>query len=320
MNKVAVIGSNSFSGAHFVDRLLEAGYEVVGISRSDEYPDCMLPYRRFKQPKFKFHKLDVNNDLDAIVNLTRGLGPCYVVNFAAQGEIRSSFEDPESHYRTNALGMVRLTEQLKTIKSIERYVHVSTPEVYGVTSRGMRECDTFKPSSPYAASKATADLHNMVLHKTAKFPVVTIRATNVFGPHQQLYRIIPRTAIKIMLGEKLVLDGGGAARKSYIDIRDVCDGMQAAMERGTSGEAISIRHVVETVCKMLGAPFEDTVTVGAERPGQDALYEIDSSKARAELGWRPRRQFEDSVRETIEWIERDWNVIRTLPFEYQHRA
>lgn len=308
--------------------LLEQGRSVVGTSRSAEYPDCMLAYKDVDHSGFEFHQLDLRTNVDAVVELVRSHSARQVVNFAAQGEIRSSFEDPESHYATNAMAMVRLAERLKSIEGFERYVHVSTPEVYGSTGESLPESRTFNPSSPYAASKACADLHNMVLFKTEAFPVVTIRSTNVFGPHQQLYRIVPRMVIMIKSGEKLTLDGGGKARKSYIHIQDVCDGMICALERGRPGEvyhfgpekdAISIRYVVETVCRLMNVDFNDYVTIGPERPGQDALYSIDSTKARSEFGWSESRSFEDGVQETIDWINRDWETIKGLPHHYQHK-
>ena len=329
MKRVAVIGSNCFSGAHFVDLLLETGgYEVTGISRSPEYPDCMLAYKRHQDPPFAFHRLDINSELDQIIALLEAQRPAYVVNFAAQGEVRSSFEHPVHHLRTNTLGTAALCQALCELGFLERYLHISTPEVYGSTSGAIAENDCYDPSSPYAASKAAADLYNRVLYKTYGFPVVTLRSTNVYGPHQQLYRIIPRMAIYLKSGRRLTLDGGGKARKSYIHIRDISEGSLQAMESGEPGETyhlspdgdgITIREVVETVCETMGAVFEDNVEVGPERPGQDAAYVIDSSKARRAFDWRPRIGFAEGVRQTVDWIERDWAQISGLPLAYEHR-
>ena len=327
--RIAVIASNSFSGAHLVDRLLESpDHAVLGISRSAEYPDCMLAYKRHAKPDFRFAQADINDDLARVMATLDAFAPSYVVNFVAQGEVASSFAHPEDHYRTNTLGMVRFVDALKDRKWLKRYVHISTPEVYGSCEGNVTEEQRFNPSSPYAASKGAADLHNIVLAKAYNFPVVTIRATNVYGPHQQLYRIIPRTAIYIKLGRKLTLDGGGKAVKSYIHIRDVSDGEIAAMRQGMpgrvyhlspDGSGISVREVVETVCEFMQRRFADCVEIGPERPGQDAAYVIDSTRARKELGWRPRIEFRDGVRETIEWIEREWDTIRSLPLEYIHK-
>lgn len=324
---VMVLACNSFSGAHFVDLLLEQGYSVTGISRS-AYPDLMLPYRRFPGGDFRFHELNINTDLDRVLAILDAARPPYVVNFAAQGEVGVSFKHPLSYWQTNALGMVALTNALQQRDFIRKYVHISTPEVYGSMSEPMRESTNYAPSSPYAASKAASDLNNTVLFKTFGFPVVTIRATNVYGPHQQLYRIIPRTAIYIKLGKKLELHGGGVARKSFIHIRDVSEGEFAAMLHGKPGEVyhlspdeppISIRELVERVVALMGAKFEDAVQVAPERTGQDAAYIVDSAKARAAFGWRPKIGIEEGLAQCVAWVNANWDAIRTQPLEYQYR-
>src|SRR4051812_41798361 len=132
MARIAVIGSNSFSGAHLVDLLLEDGAnEIAGFSRSAEYPSCMLAYARHKRPAFRFHQIDLTTQCEALLAELDAFKPAYIVNFAAQGEVRSSFEHPDHHFRTNALGMVNLVEALRQRSYVERYVHISTPEVYG---------------------------------------------------------------------------------------------------------------------------------------------------------------------------------------------
>jgi len=327
--KIAVIGSNAFSAAHFVDLLLEdASNGVIGLSRSPEYADCMLAYKHHEKPDFRFCQLNLVTEPEKVMDTLDGFRPDYVINFAAQGEVRSSFDHPDHHFETNALSMVRLTNALKDRDYIKRYVHISTPEVYGSVGDGVTEDAAFDPSSPYAASKGSADLFIRSLIKTYGFPAVTIRATNVYGPHQQLYRIIPRTIIFIKLGRKIPLHGGGLAVKSFIHIRDVSEAELAAMLNGENGrvyhlspddEGILVREAVETVCELMGRPFEQCVEMEKERLGQDAAYVIDSKRARDELGWRPKIDFRTGVRQMIEWIERDWDVIKTLPLEYRHR-
>ncbi len=328
--RVAVIGSNSFSGAHFIDLLLERGEaDVIGFSRSAEYPRALRPYGHHKNPAFRFHRLDLNTQLDALMKEVDAFRPTHIVNFAAQGEVRSSFEHPDHHFRTNALGMVNLTEQLRRRDFLERYVHISTPEVYGTVTDKIVESRCYSPSSPYAASKASADLFNDAMHRTFGFPVVTIRATNVYGPFQQLYRIIPRTVIFLKLGKRIPLDGGGRACKSYIHIRDVSVGEIDAMLRGRPGEiyhfspdgaGIAVRDVVRLTCEAMGRDFESSVDIVADRPGQDKAYEIDSTKARQEFGWRPQIAMAEGIRQCVDWIEAHWSEIRDLPHSYIHQA
>ncbi len=323
--RIAVIGSTAFSASDFIDYVLEDRANIVlGISRSPEASPVMLPHLRHGTERYRFAQLHLVRDSDAVIAALKDFRPHYVINFAAQGEVRSSFAHPIEHFETNTLAMVRLTTALQKMEGLRRYVHISTPEVYGSSPEPVREGAAMDPSSPYAASKGAADLYLTVLHKTLGFPVTWIRASNVYGAHQQLYRIIPRTIIYHKLGKTLKLDGGGVAVKSFIHIRDISRGEYLAMTNGRAGEVyhlspdrgLSIRHVVETICTQIGADFSKFVEVGPERPGQDAAYILDSSKARGELGWAPAIDFADGVKGVGQWIEANWDVIRNLPHEY----
>src|SRR5262249_2769099 len=151
------------------------------------------------------------------------------------------------------------------------------------------------PSTPYAASKAAADSLLAAYRKQFQFPVLTVRATNVYGAGQQLFKIIPRSAIYLLLGRTIELHGGGKAVKSYIHIRDVSHGELAVLERGRIGQmyhlspdhGISIRDLVARMCRLMNVDFAKTTKSVDERPGQDAAYVIDSTLARTELSWRP---------------------------------
>ncbi|MBI2358603.1 MAG: GDP-mannose 4,6-dehydratase [Deltaproteobacteria bacterium] len=326
--KVAVIGSNSFSGSDFIDLLLEdEGSEVIGISRSAEKSPLFLPYKRHIRPKFKFHQLDLNLHMPEIIALLDAFEPEYVVNFAAQSEVASSWERPEQWFQTNVVALARLTNALRTRSYLRRYVHISSPEVYGTCSGRVTESAGLNPSTPYAASKAAADLFLFTLVKHFGFPLVMIRSTNVYGAHQQLHKIIPRSVVYLKLRKPIELHGGGVAVKSYIHIRDVSRGEFAAMERGEAGaiyhlspsDGCAVRDIVRMVCDLVGRHFEEAAVTAGERPGQDAAYVIDSTLARTTLGWAPRVALAEGLREVVDWIESDWSAIRTLPHDYVHK-
>src|SRR5207245_3586753 len=177
------------------------------------------------------------------------------------------------------------------------------------------------------ASTRPADLLPRTYHRQYDSPVVTVRATNVYGPQQQLYRIIPRSVIYLKLGRKIELHGSGAAVKSYIHIRDISRGELAILENGQPGEidhlspdrGVSVRHIVWMLCSKMDRRFEDATMAVGERPGQDAAYVIDSSKARSELEWSPTIPLEKGLAEVIAWVERGWDDILRQPLEYQHK-
>lgn len=326
--RIVVIGSNSFSGSDFVDLLLDdPRNEVVGLSRSPEKSSLFLPYKSRQGTNFRFHQMDLNKDMGGILGLFDSFQPEYVVNFAAQSEVAPSWQHPEHWFQTNVVALAKLMNHLKDQKSLKRYVHISSPEVYGTCKGKVTEEAPLNPSTPYAASKAAADLFLFTLVKNFGFPLIMIRSTNVYGAHQQLFKIIPRTVIYLKSGRTVELHGGGRAIKSYIHIRDISRGELAAMEKGKPGAIYhlspnrghEVKEVVRLICKMMGRDFETSTKAVGERLGQDAAYVIDSARARKELGWRPQITLEEGLQKVIHWIEENWEEIQEQSLEYVHQ-
>jgi dTDP-glucose 4,6-dehydratase len=331
IRRALVLGSNAFTAAHFIDYLLNnTDTEIVGISRSPEYHPVFIPYAAHKAraSRFRFHQLRVDSQTEEVLKVCDEFRPDLVVNFAAQGEVRNSWRWPEQWWESNAMAVVRLTEALRQRDYLQRYVAISTPEVYGTTGLDIKENHTYQPSTPYAASKLAGDLHLFTLFKRYNFPVVFTRSANLYGAHQQLYRIIPRTAIYVKLGRKLELHNRGRTRRAFIHAQDVADGTWRAITHGRSGEVyhlapdgeiVTIGEVAEMVCKELGVRLEDIATFSEENFGQDGLYSLSAAKAREELGWKPRVRFADGVAETIRWVSDNIDAIKTQPLDYVHQ-
>jgi dTDP-glucose 4,6-dehydratase len=326
--KFIVLGSNSFSGASFCDFLAEQGYDVLATSRSPEPHKAMLPYAWTKRPgKVRFEKVDINHDLEALEALLKRERFSHVVNFAAQSMVGQSWDHPADWMMTNVVSTVRLHTMLKNLDFLDRYVHVTTPEVYGSTEGWVREDAPFNPSTPYAVSRAAGDMSLKTYVDTYKLPAVSTRAANVYGPGQQLYRIIPRTILSAIGGQKLKLDGGGKSVRVFIHMRDVSDATLKIALKGTIGhtyhisgyELVSIRQLVELILARLGKRFEDCVELGPERPGKDTAYTLDSFKLRTELGWRDAISLEQGVDDCIAWAERFKADIPSLPSSYVHK-
>lgn len=325
--RVLVLGSNSFSGASFVSYLLEQGCDVTAVSRSPEPVDALLPYKWRKDSDVHFQQLDLNHDLSKIMDVVREVEPSYVVNFAAQSMVAESWRNPEHWFQTNVVANVALHDRLRECRFLEKYVHVSTPEVYGSCQGSVREDAPYNPTTPYAVSRAACDLSLATFRRAYGFPVVSTRAANVYGPGQQLYRILPRAILFVRIGKRLQLHGGGASVRSFIHIRDVAIGTWLAAQRGNPGDVfhlstphlISIRELVELVCLKLGVEFGDHVEVVGERLGKDAAYILDSSKAREQLGWTSAIGLDEGIDETIAWVDRNLDVLRRQPFDYIHR-
>lgn len=330
MSKIVVIGANSFSGQDFIDLLLgDPSHTVIGVSRSPERSALFLRYKLRKDlSRYRYFPLDLNQKMSSLLELLDAEQPNIIVNFAAQSEVAPSWEYPQDWYRTNCVALAELVNHLRRRAYLKRYIHISSPEVYGTCVGDVREDAPLRPSTPYASSKAAADVLLQVYAKQFGFPVSFIRATNVYGARQQLFKIIPRSVIFLRLNRTIELHGGGIAMKSYIHIRDVSEGVLAVLRNGQTSEiyhlspttGVTIRDVVKMICEQLNYRFEDCTKIVDERPGQDAAYVINSNRARTTLGWKPKIDLQPGLAEVVNWVETYWNEIQKQPLTYEHKT
>ncbi len=327
--KIVVIGSNSFSGSNFINYSLSKKDNIIGISRSNEYNKVFLPYKSNKNlNKFKFYKLDINKNINKILDIIDNFKPEIIVNFSAQGEVRNSWNYPEQWYNTNCLSVVNLSNALVKRSFIKKYIAISTPEVYGSNKKKISESNSFYPSTPYAASKLAGDLHLITLFKKYNFPVIFTRSANVYGPFQQLYRIIPKTIISLKKNIKIKLHGKGKSKRSFIHIDDVISGVYKLITYGKNGEAyhispttrnISIYSLVKYICKIMDYDFNSSVKLVNENYGQDLAYILNSNKIRKIANWSDNISLENGIQDTIEWVNNNWQAIHIMSVDYQHK-
>jgi len=325
---ILVLASNSFSGSSFIRHLLSLGQSVIGISRSPEVANVFRPYGELADAEnFQFLQIDLNTDPDAIATLVHKHKIEIIVNFAAQSMVAQSWENPKDWYQTNVVTLANLCKPLINEKSIKKFIHFTTPEVYGSTAGWLSETFEFAPSTPYAVSRAAGDWHLKCLFENYEFPVVFTRAANVYGPGQQLYRIIPRTILSALVGQKLPLHGGGKSIRAFIHMEDVSSALELITLSGTIGETyhistnqmISIYDLVQNLADLLDVNIEDLIEIGPERPGKDFAYQLSSKKLRSELGWDDRINLNQGLSETLVWAKQYLDDLRSLPINYEHK-
>jgi len=325
---ILVLASNSFSGSSFVAHLLTAGYKVIGVSRSAEPPSIFALYKNHKNyENFIFKQADLNKDLNVISEIVIKHQIEYIFNFAAQSMVAQSWDSPEDWYQTNVVSLSLLGNLLVKEKSIKKFINFTTPEVYGSTTGWLKESFNFAPSTPYAVSRAAGDWHLKCLFENYGFPVIFTRAANVYGPGQQLYRIIPRTILSALTGQKLPLHGGGKSIRSFIHIDDVSTALETIMKGGVNGdsyhistnEMISIFELVQSLADLLKVDIEELVELGPERPGKDFAYQLSSEKIRDELGWIDKIDLNAGLASTLGWAKLNLDILRHLPINYQHK-
>ncbi|MCX6813172.1 MAG: GDP-mannose 4,6-dehydratase [Candidatus Azambacteria bacterium] len=328
--KIAIIGSNSFSGSHLVDFFLKnTDWEIIGISRSPEYPSLFLPYlyKKKRSPRFRFFRLNINTQLPDIIQLLDKEKPEIIVNFAAQGNVQYSWSHPMHWLMTNVIGISNFAFNLKDKDYLEKYIQISTPEIYGLCRSYQEDSNCYNPSTPYAVSKVASDLFLMAMFKKFGFPASFIRSVNVYGIHQQLYRIIPRTIIFLKKGLSVPLHGGGKAQRSFIHISDVCRGIHRVILSGRAGEAyhfsggnpMAIRDLVKLICQKMNREFEMSTEITEDRADQDPMIDLDCSKAKEELLWQSQIELYNGIDEVIQWIGESWNEILKYPLDYVHQ-
>ncbi len=326
--KICIIGSNSFSGASLADHCLTEGHEVLGVSRSTLPNPAFLPFDQNPMKRnFQFKQIDLNTDLEQLGASLGAFQPELVVNFSAQSMVGQSWEVPEDWYATNVVSLSKLINILSGVSSMRRYVHVTTPEVYGSTPDWIKEGAEFNPSTPYAVSRAAGDMHLRIMSKFKDFPVVFTRAANVYGPGQQLYRVIPKALLSAKLGKPFPLHGGGTSRRSFIHINDVSRATLLIANQGKAGEdyhistdqLVTIRQVVDSAFSLYGQKLELDEASVPDRLGKDAGYFLDSSKLRNELGWYPVISLEEGLGETKNWVDRNVDIFSSMSWEYAHK-
>tara|TARA_R110000868_G_scaffold59619_1_gene182944 strand:- start:772 stop:1689 length:918 start_codon:yes stop_codon:yes gene_type:complete len=305
MSKWIVMGANSFSGKAFCAHLKSRGQEVDYMTRRDHDLNA-----RRKAISWTF---SCNPDAE------------YVVNFAALNVVADSWKHHEDYYRTNVIGVGWFAREChRMLPNLKRFVQVSTPEVYG--DHPATEDGAFYPSTPYAVSRAAADMDLMALHRAYKFPVCFTRTVNVFGEGQQPYRIIPKTILKILRHEKLKLDGGGTSERSFIHIDDVALGIEIVAACGIAGRAyfmsggapVSIRVLVEGICSEMGVAFDTAVEMAMERTGKDRIYLLDDRVMREGFGWAPAHR-PRALADMVAWYTAHADDYKNDSLEYEHK-
>ena len=327
--KILIIGSNSFSGSNFADYLIKKKIKVIAISRSNEIKKIFLKYKNNKfQNNLVFKKIDINKNLNKLVSIIKKEKPNIIFNFAAQGMVAESWLNPVDWYTTNFLSMTKLVEEIKNFKFIKKFIQFTTPEVYGDKNYILKENFNFAPSTPYALSRASFDIHLKNLHSIYNFPVIFTRTSNVYGPHQQLYRVIPKFIISAKKNKSFFLDGMGKTRRSFIHITDVNNALYKILNKGKVGETyhistnkfISLKELTNEIATLMNIKNKSFLKLSKnDRIGKDKSYLLNSKKIRNQLKWKDQISLKNGLIDTINWVDRNFGIIKKLSLKYKHK-
>ena len=323
---IFVTGGAGFIGSCFVAQHVQAGKKVIVLDAltycGDKKNLEWIPVSP-NGGSWQLVKGDIR-DAELVRAILEQHQPSALVDFAAESHVDNSIAEPYPFIGTNILGCYNLLESIRdylarTPRSDFRFVHISTDEVYGSLgdSGTFSETSPMRPNSPYAASKAGADMLCRAWFHTYGLPVITTHCSNNYGPRQYPEKLIPRMIAAALAGDKLPVYGDGQHIRDWIHVEDHVAGITLALEKGRAGESYAFggnaemrnMQVVDMICERLdemrprtdGASYKTQKQFVADRPGHDRRYAIDDRKAQRELGFKRRFAFEDGIRETVAW-------------------
>jgi len=331
LKNILITGGAGFIGSNFVRYLINnnANIKLVNLDKLT-YAGNLENLKEFEtNSRYQFIKGDiVNSDLVNFIFEKYSIDT--VVNFAAESHVDRSILGSEIFFRTNVIGTNVLLEAARRF-DIERFVQISTDEVYGSlgTTGLFTEQTPLSPNSPYSSSKTSADLMAFSFHHTYGTPVVITRCSNNYGPYQFPEKLIPLMISNAMNNKELPVYGDGLNVRDWIHVTDHCAAINLVMEKGRLGEVYNIGasqemtniEIVKLILKFVGKS-EQLIKYVKDRPGHDKRYAIDSTKINSELGWTPAQKFESALKETVDWYlaNKEWwgKIITGEYAKYYH--
>lgn len=313
--KLLITGGASFIGSEFARQVVKSGYRPIIIDKLTYAGD--LARLAEVKANLKFYKQDIC-DSKAIEKIFREEKPSQVVHFAAESHVDRSILGSDEFIRTNICGTQVLLDCAKK-QGIERFVHISTDEVYGDIIKGQFYEDTpLNPSSPYSASKASADLLVKSYMRTFKFPAIIIRPSNNYGPWQYPEKFIPVIIYKALKNEKIPVYAKGLNVREWLFVSDCSQAVLAILKKGVIGEIYNVGSgqekrnidVVKAMLQLLKKPAS-LIEFVQDRPGHDLRYSLNCAKIKKDLHWQAHTSFENGIRRTVDWYKDNFDWLET---------
>lgn len=314
--KLLITGAAGFIGSHFVDYVLDHHPEdtVIGLDKLTYAGNLDNLAGRLQDRRFRFFRADIC-DREAVFPLLERESVDCIVNFAAESHVDRSLQDPGVFLRTNVLGVGVLLDGTAQF-GVSRFHQVSTDEVYGDLPLDRPELkfdegSPLRPSSPYSASKAAADLLALSYFRSFGTPVTITRSSNNYGPRQYPEKLIPRMIRRARAGRPLPVYGDGRNVRDWIHVLDHCAAVDLVIRKGRVGEVYNVgggneRSNLDLIRLLLSLMGKDEALISfiADRKGHDRRYAVSTEKISTQLGWRPAVEFNSGIRETIRWYLR----------------
>ena len=322
---IIVTGGLGFIGSNLIELLLQKKFNILNIDKVT-YSSNFYNVKNFKFVKnYKFIKCDIGDK--KIKNIIFKFKPKCIFNLAAETHVDRSIDDPKKFIETNIIGVFNLLENFKEYskKYNSKLIHISTDEVFGDILKGRSsEKYPYKPSSPYAASKAAADhLINSYI-RTYKLPVIVTNCSNNYGPRQHPEKLIPKLIYNILNNKPLPIYGKGTNSREWIYVKDHCEALLRISQKGKIGQFYNIgsnnnlsnievcKNILSVSKKLITVRDKVKISFVKDRPGHDSRYALDSRKIKKELKFKPKTKFKDGIKLTFEWYRNNQSFYKSL--------
>ena len=325
MKKIIVTGGLGFIGSNLVDLLIKKNYFVINIDKVS-YSSNYYNLREYKNSKkYKFIKCDIKDK--KLKKIMLAYKPIAIFNLAAETHVDRSIDGPESFIQSNIVGVFNLLECFKEFskKNKSKLIHISTDEVYGdVLSGRTSENYPYKPSSPYAASKAASDHLVSSYVRTYKIPAIVTNCSNNYGPKQHPEKLIPKLIYNILKNKPLPIYGKGTNSREWIYVKDHCEALFKVFKKGKVGEFYNIgsnknlnnlqvtKELLYISSKIIKLGDNVKISFVKDRPGHDIRYALNSDKIKQQLGWYPKTNFRHGIKLTFEWYFKNKTYFKSL--------
>lgn len=317
--KILVTGGAGFIGSNFIRYLLSSRTDlsVVNLDKLTYAGNLANLDDLLNDPRYAF----VQGDICDPARVSGAMRGCdFVVHFAAESHVDRSIYEPSAAIETNLKGTFTLLQAARAA-GVQRFVQISTDEVYGDIEAGMTatEASPLRPSSPYSASKAGADMLVLSFVRTFGLPALITRSSNNYGPYQFPEKFLPLIITNALEDKALPIYGDGRQKRNWLHVEDNCRGILAVLEHGRVGEVYNIGGdeveenltIARRVLKLVGKP-ESLLTRVTDRPGHDRRYSLDSSKIKRELGWQPRIHLDGGLEKVVDWYRTNTEWVESV--------
>jgi dTDP-glucose 4,6-dehydratase len=316
MQKIIVTGGLGFIGSNLIKILLKLNYYVINIDKISYASNLYNVKKLIDHKNYVFHRCDINNQ-KKIYFLLKKYKPSGIFNLAAETHVDRSIDGPKAFVNSNFVGVFNLLQAFKKYSKYNKktkFIHISTDEVYGDVLKGRTsEKSSYKPSSPYAATKAASDHLVYSYVRTYNLNAIKTNCSNNYGPRQHPEKLIPKLIYNIIKNLALPIYGNGKNSREWIYVDDHCDALIKVFKKGKIGEFYNIgsnknlnnleitKALLKTAKKMIAIKKNVKIKFVKDRPGHDIRYALNSNKIIKELKWKPKTVFNDGLKKTVLW-------------------